>query len=204
MDREGIEEAYVRHSGRGETHSSVEVESGQDSESTDGRARRDADRELDELVGELRVVLPGVTVIFAFLLTVPFTAGFGSIQGVDRAAYFVSFIASGLAVVLLVGETAYHRLQPQAYDKKELVSTATHQAIAAIALVAVALCAVAFLVTDVLYSRDVAIATGVSLFVFALTTWFALPWRRRRRNLERYGSARGHDSRHGGRARADE
>lgn len=153
---------------------------------SDRRPERDPDRELDELVGELRVVLPGVTVLFAFLLTVPFTATFDSVRGLDRLAYFVAFIATGLAVVLLTGETAYHRLQPQRYDKEEMIRTATRQALTAIALVAIALSAVTFLVTDLLYSTSVATVTALALLVVAATTWLALPWRRRRRNGEQY------------------
>lgn len=60
---------------------------------------------------ELRVVLPGVTALFAFLLTMPFSTGFSaSTPPPARAAFFVGFLATGVAIVLLVGESAYHRL----------------------------------------------------------------------------------------------
>lgn len=82
-----------------------------------GDDQHDLDRELDELLAELRVVLPGVTVLVAFLLTVPFTARFQDLGPFDRATYFTAFLATALAIVLLIGESAYHRLRGQPYDK---------------------------------------------------------------------------------------
>jgi len=78
------------------------------------------DRELSELSGELRTVLPGATVLFAFLLTVPFSSGFPRLEVLDRLAFFVAFITAGAAVVLLLGEGAYHRLVGHPYDLRHL------------------------------------------------------------------------------------
>lgn len=75
-----------------------------------GRHEQEHNRELAELVGELRVILPGVTVLFAFLLTVPFAADFGRLGSGERVAYFVAFLATAFAIVLLLGESAYHRI----------------------------------------------------------------------------------------------
>lgn len=141
------------------------------------RERRD--RELDELSGELRTVLPGATVLFAFLLTVPFSSGFARLQGVDRLAFFVAFVATGAAIVLLLGEGAYHRVIGHPYDKERLLATASRQAIAALVLLAVALAAAAFLVADLLYSRGAAVAVSGGLLGLAVATWFALPLARR-------------------------
>jgi predicted neutral ceramidase superfamily lipid hydrolase len=73
--------------------------------------QEDLDRELDEFLGEVRVMLPAVTVLFAFLLTVPFTARFPQLALPTRTAYFVAFVTTAIAIVLLVGETGYHRLR---------------------------------------------------------------------------------------------
>ena len=65
-------------------------------------SEEDFDRELDEILSELRVLLPGVAVLFAFLLTVPFSSRFPELRDLDRAVYFVAFVASALALVCLI------------------------------------------------------------------------------------------------------
>ncbi|HEV2766428.1 MAG TPA: DUF6328 family protein [Acidimicrobiales bacterium] len=142
--------------------------------------RSDLDRELDEFLGEVRVVLPAVTVLFAFLLTVPFTARFEQLALVARAAYFVAFITTGAAIVLLVGETGYHRLRGKPYDKQRMLRTGTRQTVAALVLLAVGLSAVVYLVTTVVYGASWAAACAGLLGSLAVGTWFVLPLRRRR------------------------
>lgn len=142
--------------------------------------QRDADRELDELLGELRVVLPGVTVLFAFLLTLPFTGKFPDVDSLDRAAYFVAFIASAVSMVFLVGESAYHRLVGKPYDKGVLIHTVGRQAVMGIGCLALALTAVVFLVTDVVYGATLAAFVTAAVLALALVVWFAFPLSRRR------------------------
>lgn len=139
----------------------------------------DLDRELDEFLGEVRVTLPAVTVLFAFLLTVPFTARFEQLTLVTRAAYFVAFITTGTAIVLLLGETGYHRLRGKPYDKQRMLRTATRQTVAALLLIAVGLSAVVYLVTTVLYGASWGAACAGFLGLLAVGTWFVLPLRRR-------------------------
>jgi len=140
---------------------------------------RTQDRRLEELLGENRVILPSVTVMFAFLLTIPFTADFSDLTRLDRGAYFVAFLATALAIVFLVGLSAYHRLRGKPYDKARMLLTANRQAIAAIALLAVAMTAVVFLVTDVMYPGRVPAYVATAVLVVALATWFVLPLVRR-------------------------
>lgn len=146
------------------------------------RDRRALDRELDELTSELRTALPGVTVLFAFLLTLPFAAGFPGLSGSQRGAYFVAFLATTLSVVFLVAESAYHRVRGKPYDKGLLLRTATRQAVTGLALLAVALCAVVFLVTDVLFGSSVSTVLSAGVAVLAGATWFGLPLLRRLRD----------------------
>lgn len=101
--------------------------------------RSDEDRELQELLGELRVVLPGVTVLFAFLLSLPFAARFGSLTATQRTAFFVAFLSTAVALVFLVGDVAYHRLRGHPYDKQQMIRTVTRQTIAAVVLLGLAL-----------------------------------------------------------------
>jgi hypothetical protein len=140
----------------------------------------DADRQLRELTGELRVSTPGVTVLVAFLLTVPFARGFTFGSAFDRATCLVAFLTVTAALVLLMGESAYHRLRGHPYDKALLVRTATRQAIAALVLLAVSLTAVVLLVTNALYGRSLSLVVAASLLLLAAVTWFGLPLHRRR------------------------
>ena len=139
------------------------------------------DRELSELTSELRTIIPGVTVLFAFLLTVPFSARFGQLGDFHRGAYFVAFLSSALAVVFLMGESAYHRLRGKPYDKGQLIQTATRQAVAALVLLAVALSAVVFLVTDLTFPGGWNVPVTAAVALLAAATWFGLPLLRRLR-----------------------
>ena len=145
------------------------------------RTQRDADRELGEILSELRVVLPGVTVLFAFLLTVPFTSDFPEVGTVDRGAYFLAFVASAVSMIFLVGESAYHRLIGKPYDKRLLTRTASRQAVVGITSLAVALTSVAFLVTDVVYGTALAAVVAAAVLALAAVVWFAFPLSRRAR-----------------------
>ena len=90
-------------------------------ENTDERL----DRELIELLNELRVALPGVQMLFGFLLALPFSVGFEHTSAVDRRVYFVSFLAAAAASVLLIAPSAYHRLTWRQRDKEHLLRAGT-------------------------------------------------------------------------------
>jgi hypothetical protein len=144
--------------------------------------RERLDRELIELLNELRVALPGVQVLFAFLLTVPFTQRFSEVDGVQRDAYFASFLCAAIATVLLIAPSAYHRLQWRRQDKEHMLVVANRLAIAGTAFLALAVTGSVFFVTDFLFG---ALATGIITGVTAgLFTWFwyGLPLRRRLRS----------------------
>jgi hypothetical protein len=148
---------------------------------TDQSKDRDLNRELIELLNELRVALPGIQVLFAFLLILPFSQGFTRITGVERGAYFVAFICASSACALLIAPSAYHRIQFRAHDKKHLLKLSNRLAIGGIAFLAVAMSSVVFLITDVLFGSPWAsIATGIAAAVYA-GLWFGLPLTRRLR-----------------------
>lgn len=152
----------------------------QEGASPQGRDEHVLARELDELTSELRTVIPGVTVLLAFLLSLPFATGFPSLGVVQRGAYFVAFLCTALAVIFLIGEAAYHRLRGKPYDKKMLLKTATRQTVTALVLLAVALSAVVFLVADVLYGTVVSTLLTAAVAALAAATWFVLPLLRRK------------------------
>src|SRR6476660_1649211 len=87
------------------------------------------DRELIELLNELRVALPGVQVLFAFLLGLPFTQRFEQITGATEVMYVVSLVSAAAASAFLIAPSAHHRLRWRSRDKEHLLRTSNRQAI---------------------------------------------------------------------------
>jgi phosphatidylserine synthase len=137
------------------------------------------DRELIELLNELRVALPGVQVLFAFLLTVPFAQRFSQVSGLQRAVYFVALLATAVASVLFITPTAYHRLRWREPDKEQMLFTANRLTIAGTVFLALAMAAVVFLIADVLYGGWQAAATAAGIGGLLAWFWYALPLSRR-------------------------
>lgn len=139
------------------------------------KSQKDLDRELIELLNELRVALPGIQVLFAFLLIVPFSQGFPSVTGVEKAAYFIAFVCASAACAFLIAPSAYHRIQFREGDKKHLLPLANGLAIAGMAFLALAMTSVVFLITDVLFGSPwAAITTGMAAGGYAWL-WFGIP-----------------------------
>ncbi len=153
----------------------------EDAQEPQQRDKEALDRELDELSSELRMVIPGVTVLLAFLLSVPFASGFPSLSGLQQGVYFTAFLSTALAVVFLLGESAYHQIRGKPYDKGLLLKTATKQTVTALLLLGVALSAVVFLVTDVLFDAVVSVPLTAAVTFLIAATWFGLPLLRRLR-----------------------
>jgi Family of unknown function (DUF6328) len=141
-----------------------------------------ANRELIELLNELRVVLPGVTVLFAFLLAVPFARGWAQVTRFQRDVFLVAFLATGVSVALLTAPSSHHRLRFRAGDKEYLVRTGGRLAVAGIAAFAVALEAAVLLVIDYVLSLGAAIVATAGFAFFIGWLWYGVPgWRRLRR-----------------------
>jgi Family of unknown function (DUF6328) len=133
------------------------------------------DRELEELLQELRLALPGVQILFAFLLVVPFNNRFAETDDLQRDVWFAALLLALGAVACFIAPTAYHRIRFRDYDKEQLVTTSTRLAIAGLVFLAAALSASAFFVTDFVFSNAIA---GVVAALAAGTTgglWFGLP-----------------------------
>jgi predicted membrane channel-forming protein YqfA (hemolysin III family) len=140
---------------------------------------KDLDRELIELLNELRVVLPGVQVLFAFLLTVPFTNRFSEITNGQRQVFFATFLLTTAATALLIAPSAYHRLRWRQHDKEQMLKTANRLSIGGMIFLTLALVCAAFLVTDILFKATmVAVVTAVVAGFFAWF-WWGLPLSRR-------------------------
>jgi hypothetical protein len=140
------------------------------------------DRNLGELLQELRVALPGVQVLFAFLLAVPFQQNFTKISDFDKTMYFVTLLLTALSAALLIAPSAYHRLTFRYQQKHRLVFVANRLAIAGLGVLALAMTCAILLVTNVLWGT-VATTAVTTLLVLAMfgVLWVALPLRRRLR-----------------------
>lgn len=134
-------------------------------------------RELNELLQELRVVLPGVQVLFAFLLTVPFAARFDQLGASDRRVYFLAVLFSAAATVLLIAPTAHHRSTfRRGVDVKERVlKLANVLTLMGTFALAVAMGLVVYVVTNVLYDSTLAAGVAASLVVIIGAVWFVIP-----------------------------
>src|SRR5213592_1583011 len=106
------------------------------------------DRNLGELLQELRVALPGVQVLFAFLLTIPFNQRFALLTTAQERIYLATLLSTTIAAVLLIAPTAYHRLTFRKQQKERLVFVANRLAIVGLGFLAVAMTGVVLLVTD--------------------------------------------------------
>jgi hypothetical protein len=139
------------------------------------------DRNLNELLGELRVALPGVQVLFAFLLAVPFNQGFSKATGFQKDMYLVTLLLTAMATALLIAPSAYHRIEFRQDDKKHIVFVANRFAIVGFGFLAAAMCSAVLLVTDYIFgSTTAAICTiGAALVLYGL--WYGAPLGRRRR-----------------------
>jgi hypothetical protein len=128
------------------------------------------DRELIELLNELRVALPGVQVLFAFLLLLPFQQGFVDATPLERSLYSISFLGAAAASVLLIAPSTYHRVHFREGDKEEMLMTSNRLLLAGTACLAVAIATAAFLVAARLYGEAPGLL--VALVIGALLAWF--------------------------------
>lgn len=141
---------------------------------TENKAEK-LDRELIELMNELRVVLPGVQVLFAFLLTVPFSQRFAQLGARQRGVFFAAFLATTAACMVLMVPSAYHRIRWRQRDKAQLLKTSNRMAIAGLVLLSIAITSVVFLITDVMFTSVTAgVVTGIAAGALAWF-WFGLP-----------------------------
>jgi uncharacterized protein DUF6328 len=132
-------------------------------------------RELIELLNELRVALPGVQVLFAFLLAVPFANGFPKLGQTDRKVFFGAFIATALSTVLLIAPSSYHRLRWRQHDKERMLVISNVLTISGLACLAVAITCAVYVITDFLFhSPWAAVFTALVAAAFLLL-WYGLP-----------------------------
>ena len=137
------------------------------------------DRELIELLNGLRVLLPGVQVLLAFLLTVPFSSGFADTTDIERIVYFVTVLLTVGATAALTMPAAYHRIRFREGDKERMLQLSNASAIVGLVLLTFAMASVVFLITNRLYGVAAAIPVSLVVLVVLGFTWFAVPMLRK-------------------------
>src|SRR3712207_2902620 len=141
-----------------------------------GETRKERiDRELLELLNELRVALPGVQFLFAFLLIVPFQQTVDRITDFQRDVHYVSLVAAAVATALLIAPAAQHRVLFRQHDKEKLLKRSHRSAFAGLLVLALAICAALLLVVDVLFSRTQAWLTAGVGAAPPLLGWVVAP-----------------------------
>jgi hypothetical protein len=120
-------------------------------------------------------------VLFAFLLAVPFANGWKNVDGAEKAAFFVAFLATTVASALLIAPSAFHRLEWRNKDKEHLLAISNRLTIAGMAFLALAICAAVFLIADYIYNPAAAVALTALAVVLYGGLWYAVPLIRRAR-----------------------
>lgn len=134
-----------------------------------------SDRQFGELLQELRVVLPGVQVLFAFLLTMPFSSRFDQTTAFQQDLYFVTLLLTTAATVLLMAPTALHRLRFRRGLKGDIVTVSHRLTIGGLAALGLAITCAVTLVTDVLFALWAALAVGGAVAAVILCLWLLFP-----------------------------
>jgi hypothetical protein len=162
-----------------------------------GESRKQrVDRELIELLNELRVALPGVQVLFAFLLILPFQQRFASVSDLDRAVYLAALLSSAIAGAALIAPSVYHRLNFRLENKERILLDSNVLLIAGSAFTAIGIACAIFLIADVIFGGTSALIATIATVAVYGALWVALPLIRRGERVEPQpaGNERGADS----------
>ncbi len=133
------------------------------------------DRNLEELLQELRVILPGVQVLFAFLLVVPFNQRFADVTAFQKDLYLATLLCAAAASACLIAPSIQHRIAFRTQDKENLIFRANQLVIAGGALLAVAMTGAIWLVTGFLFRDALTAAAVVIVAAMFATLWFGVP-----------------------------
>jgi hypothetical protein len=133
------------------------------------------DRNLQEMLSELRVVVTGVQVLFAFLLVVPFNSGFAHIGPFGRRVYFVTLLLAALAALCMLAPPAHHRILFRCDDKRHIVFTANRLMITGLGFLALAMCGSLLLVATKLFGATTGAITVSLAAILFIVLWFVMP-----------------------------
>jgi Family of unknown function (DUF6328) len=141
-------------------------------------------RELIELLNELRVILPGVQFLFAFLLTVPFSQRFSELDSLETGVFFVTLLCTAIATALLMAPSAQHRILWREGVREQRLELGNTLTIAGLAFLVPAMVGAVFVVSDFIFGLWAAVVVTLLLVLFFALLWFALPLRYRGTNRE--------------------
>jgi hypothetical protein len=139
------------------------------------------DRQLEELLQEVRVAMPGVQVLFGFLLAVPFQQGFDTITTSQRLVYFGTLLAAAAATAFLIAPTAYHRINFGQHEKPRIIQVGNRQFLIGLVALALAMNGAVALVTDLIFKGTTLVVTVVSVGLLFVWLWLGLGLLRRLR-----------------------
>jgi hypothetical protein len=141
------------------------------------------DRNLSELLQEMRVAITGVQILFAFLLGLSFTARFAGLGTFDLALYTLALLSTAFATLVLIAPVSFHRLVFRRRRKAALVAVADRMLMAGLGLLVLAISSAVLLILDVVLGRGPALLGGGAVALFGVLTWYVLPVRVRRTGL---------------------
>ena len=133
-------------------------------------------RELVELLQELRIVIPGVQVLFAFLLTVPFSQGFTKLDSLQQGVFFATLLCTAAATALLIAPSSHHRLLFRQGVREQRVQIGNVLAILGLVFIVPAMVGVLFVITDLIFGMVAAIVTTALVALGFVLLWFVLPY----------------------------
>lgn len=167
----------MKEPAKGQSHD--EDESDDDRGGRHGETEKERqDRNMIELLNELRVALPGVQVLFAFLLILPFSQGFTMVDQFQKVVFLITVLATALAAVMLIAPSMHHRLQFREGNKAEILRDSNRLAILGMTSLAVAMIGAVMLITDFVFDDDTMIASVGVVGVAFVVVWYAMPARR--------------------------
>ena len=143
------------------------------------RTKQELDQEWGELVEEHRLAMPGVQVLFAFLLILPFQNRFERLNTNQELVYYSALLCATAAIVLLITPTAAHRIRWRKQDKEALLRMSTRAAIAATVFIAAAMTASVYLITDLLFGKPATVIVASVVAVAFVGFWYVFPLYRR-------------------------
>ncbi len=131
------------------------------------------EREHNELLQELRALIPGANVLLGFLLAVSFTTEFADLDRGDRYVYFATLVSTAMAIVLFTAPAAHHRLRFREGDKDHILRKGNREAIAGTVASSFAFTGVLFLVTEKIFGTPEAVAMSIGFFAFTAWRWWS-------------------------------
>jgi hypothetical protein len=141
--------------------------------------REKRDRQMLELLNELRIALPGVQILFGFLLTVPFAQGFERVTSTQRTLFYATLLATAVSTVCLIAPSATHRLRFHKSDRAYIIESASRYMIAGLVFLAIAIVLALAMITDYLYDGWITWAAPIVLTLIVAGIWFVRPLLRR-------------------------